>query len=159
LSWTHGAHQVKFGADIQFDRFLYRDNANSGGAFTFDGSITKDAFADFLIGRATRLAQASPVDTDHRSTVQGYFIQDTWKAAPRVTVSLGMRWEMYPIWGERYGKMTSCGCDNCNNFAQVRDQVYPPEVLTIFDSLGIDFRKESEVHYYGRTPAGLHTYR
>src|SRR5262249_52156646 len=107
LTWTHGAHQVKFGADIQFDRFLYRDNANSGGAFTFDGSIAKDAFADFLIGRATRLAQASPLDTDHRATVQGYFIQDTWKIAPRVTLSLGMRWEMYPIWLERYGKMTS----------------------------------------------------
>ena len=44
-------------------------------------------------------------------------------------------------------------------FAKVRDQAYPPEVLKTFDSLGIDFRKESEVHYYGRTPAGLHTYR
>jgi hypothetical protein len=52
-----------------------------------------------------------------------------------------------------------CDCDNCKNFVQVRDQAYPPEVLTVFDSLGIDFRKESEVHYYGRTPAGLHTYR
>jgi len=52
-----------------------------------------------------------------------------------------------------------CGCDNCTNFAQVRDQAYPPEILMVFESLGIDYRKESEVHYYGRTPAGLHTYR
>jgi hypothetical protein len=52
-----------------------------------------------------------------------------------------------------------CGCDNCSNFAQVRDQAYPHEILSIFDSLGIDFKKESEVHYYGRISAGLHTYR
>jgi len=52
-----------------------------------------------------------------------------------------------------------CGCDNCSNFAQVRDRAYPPDILTIFNSLGIDFRKESEVHYYGGTSAGLHTYR
>jgi hypothetical protein len=31
--------------------------------------------------------------------------------------------------------------------------------LAFLDSVGIDFRKESEVHYYGRTAAGLHTYR
>ena len=52
-----------------------------------------------------------------------------------------------------------CQCDNCENFAQARDQMYPPEVLAFFDSVGIDLRKESEVHYYGRTAAGLHTYR
>ena len=53
----------------------------------------------------------------------------------------------------------ACGCANCKNFALVRDRAYPSEVLDLFSSFGIDFRKESEVHYYGRTSAGLHTYR
>jgi hypothetical protein len=52
-----------------------------------------------------------------------------------------------------------CGCDDCSNFIQARDQAYPPKILGVFDALGIDFRKESEVQYYGRTSAGLHTYR
>ncbi|HYL74550.1 MAG TPA: hypothetical protein VEU96_10115 [Bryobacteraceae bacterium] len=52
-----------------------------------------------------------------------------------------------------------CGCENCSNFAQLRDQAYPPEMLSVFDSLGINFSRESEVHYYGRTSAELHTYR
>ena len=64
------------------------------------GRLPKEAFADFLVGRATRLAQASPLDTDHRTLVQGYFIQDTWKLTARVTLSVGLRWEMYPIWLE-----------------------------------------------------------
>src|SRR5260370_23860049 len=57
------------------------------------------------------------------------------------------------------GGTANCGCDNCANFALAREQAYPPELMAVFDSLGIDFRKESEVHHYGRTPAGLHTYR
>jgi hypothetical protein len=57
------------------------------------------------------------------------------------------------------GGSDRCACDNCRNLAQVRDRAYPPEVLTVFESLGVDSRKESEVHYYGRTPEGLHTYR
>ncbi|MBI3208687.1 MAG: TonB-dependent receptor [Candidatus Solibacter usitatus] len=106
MTWTRGAHQIKFGADVQLDRFSYRDNSTTGGSFTFDGSLTKDALADFLIGRSIRLSQASPLDTDQRYTVQGYYIQDTWKLSQRVTVSAGLRWELYPIFKDRYGKMT-----------------------------------------------------
>jgi hypothetical protein len=107
MTWTHGAHQIKFGADVQLDRFCYRDNSTTGGSFSFDGSITRDSLADFLIGRAIRLTQASPLDTDQRYTVQGYYIQDTWKVGRRLTVSAGLRWELYPIFKDRYGKMTS----------------------------------------------------
>jgi len=57
------------------------------------------------------------------------------------------------------GGSDACECDNCTNFALARERAYPPEVLAALDSLGIDRRKESEVHYYGKMPAGLHTYR
>ena len=107
LSWTHNSHQVKFGADIQLNRFTYRDNSTTGGTFSFDGSFTRDALADFLIGKSLRLQQASPLDTDQRYTVQGYYIQDTWKVSQRVTISAGLRWEVYPIFRDRFGKMTS----------------------------------------------------
>jgi hypothetical protein len=107
LTWTRGPHQVKFGADVQLDRFTYRDNSSTGGSFTFDGSITRDALADFLLGRAIRLSQASPLDTDQRYSVQGYYLQDTWKLSQRVTLSAGLRWEMYPIFKDRFGKSSS----------------------------------------------------
>ena len=107
LTWTHGPHQVKFGADVQLDRFTYRDNSTTGGSFTFDGSITRDALADFFLGRAIRLTQASPLDTDQRYTVEGYYAQDTWKISQRVTLSIGLRAEFYPIFKDRFGKSTS----------------------------------------------------
>jgi len=107
MTWTRGTHQVKFGASVQFDRFRYLDNNNTGGEFRFDGSVTRNALADLLIGRAQQLAQASPLDMDQRANVQGYFVQDTWRVMPRLTLNLGLRYEFYPAWKERYGVLAS----------------------------------------------------
>jgi hypothetical protein len=51
-----------------------------------------------------------------------------------------------------------CGCDPCRNFALVQEQAYPPEILTLFEDLGIDRRKPYELSHYCRTPSGLHLY-
>ncbi len=107
LTWSRSNHQWKFGADAQRNRFLYRDNNNTGAQFRFDGTQSRDAVADFLLGRARSMQQASPLDTDQRYTVIGLFAQDAWKIHPRVTLSLGLRYELFPAWAEQYGKLTS----------------------------------------------------
>ncbi len=107
LSFSQSKHQWKFGADVQRNRFLYRDNNNSGGQFRFDGTQSRDSLADFLLGRARSMQQASPLDTDQRYTVLGFYAQDLWRVHPRVTVSLGLRYESFPAWKEQYGKLTS----------------------------------------------------
>ncbi|MEX2262666.1 MAG: carboxypeptidase regulatory-like domain-containing protein [Bryobacteraceae bacterium] len=107
LSWSQSRHQWKFGADVQRNRFLYRDNNNTGGQFLFDGTQSRDSLADFILGRARSMQQASPLDTDQRYTVMGFYAQDAWKVNQRVTLSLGLRFEVFPAWKERYGKLTS----------------------------------------------------
>ncbi len=59
----------------------------------------------------------------------------------------------------KHGGTEACGCPNCINFVLLREHAYPLELLALFKSLRIDFKKENEVHHYGRTPAGLHIYR
>lgn len=107
VTWLRGQHQWKFGVDVQRNRFLYRDNNNTGGLFRFDGTQSRDALADFLLGRARSMQQASPLDTDQRYTVVGLYVQDAWKVHRNVTVNLGLRWESFPAWEEQYGKLTS----------------------------------------------------
>ena len=51
-----------------------------------------------------------------------------------------------------------CGCNTCKNFALIRHEAYPPEVMDLFSTLGIDFRKEDEVCHFCRLPSGLHSY-
>src|SRR5262245_2057967 len=43
------------------------------------------------------------------------------------------------------GSASQCGCTDCRNWIEYRDEVFPIEVCTLFDQLGIDLRKESEV--------------
>jgi hypothetical protein len=51
-----------------------------------------------------------------------------------------------------------CGCDPCRNFALVREQAYPPEVIALFEELGIDPWKPFELSHYSHMPSGLHLY-
>jgi hypothetical protein len=92
---------------VQRNRFLYRDNNNTGAQFRFDGTQSRDALADFMLGRARSMQQASPLDSDQRYTVLGLYAQDAWKVHPRLTLSLGLPYEVFPAWDERYGKLTS----------------------------------------------------
>ena len=46
------------------------------------------------------------------------------------------------------GGAESCGCEECFNFAAARHLVYTPEVLELFDVLGIDPLLEAEAVSY-----------
>jgi len=69
LSYDRGAHEIKVGVDLDHNRFLYRDNRNTGGTFKFDGSVSGNALADFLLGKAVTLSQSTPINTDQRYLV------------------------------------------------------------------------------------------
>ena len=56
------------------------------------------------------------------------------------------------------GSPESCGCNDCLNFAAARDRAYPSAALAIFNQLGIDSHKESEIWHTHRDETGLHHY-
>jgi hypothetical protein len=56
------------------------------------------------------------------------------------------------------GGPEACGCSHCRNFAAARCQIYPAEVLSLFEELGTDFSKESEVYQMDRLESGLHLF-
>jgi len=117
LSWARGKHTLKFGVDVR--RVAYADiesfgGADDFGAFTFtSGAFTGDracgdptatapylcesAFADFLLGlpSKTYVAQSGPDVLAH--TIQtGLYAQDEWRVNPRLTLTLGLRWQALP---------------------------------------------------------------
>ncbi len=56
------------------------------------------------------------------------------------------------------GSPESCGCADCLNFAAARDRAYASDALKIFEMLGIDSHKESEIWHTHRDESGLHHY-
>ena len=51
-----------------------------------------------------------------------------------------------------------CGCGHCLNFAAQRETIYPPELLALFETLGLDYRFEADVSHIAPTGKGLHHY-
>jgi hypothetical protein len=49
-----------------------------------------------------------------------------------------------------------CECNDCKNYVAYRDNVFPDEIRQLFDSLGIDYKKEVEITSWEILPNGLH---
>ncbi len=52
-----------------------------------------------------------------------------------------------------------CACDPCKNLVLSREQIYPKDLMTMLDRLGIDYQKETELCYFNRVKPGWHFYK
>ena len=98
FTWIKGAHSMKMGADIR----KLADDANTTnqpfGTFTFDGALSGNAAADFLLGypHSSVSPQGIPVSAV-RQWRYGFFFNDDWKVSNRLTVNLGARYDLFPV--------------------------------------------------------------
>ncbi len=99
VSYTHGAHMLKFGTEIR-NTMSDRVTANlTDPQFTFDGSLTKNAFSDFILGLPAKMQQGSLRKNQGREKAFSLFAQDDYKVRPNLTLSMGVRLEpFFPIY-------------------------------------------------------------
>jgi hypothetical protein len=90
-----GRSTIKWGAQISRYQLYQRFEFWSDGLWEFTGDFTGDGSADFLLGDATELVQESPGTDNYRQTLWGFFGQDRIKATPRLTLTLGLRYDPY----------------------------------------------------------------
>jgi len=97
LSWVKGAHQFKFGFGWALYKKVQDYFAETQGGFTFDGTYTGNDFADFLIGYAQGYNQNAYKGSGYWNAISpDAYIQDNWRATPRLTLNLGLRWDGIP---------------------------------------------------------------
>ena len=116
--WTKGTHNVKFGFDVQRNYLNHYETAVP--VFTFNGGATAlsggtspntfNQFADFLLGLpqsrnaqvmtpllSAEGAKGAEWPATVRSWATGLYLRDQWQMTPKMTASIGVRWEYYPF--------------------------------------------------------------
>jgi len=99
FTWIIGKHDLRMGGDLvrnqAVDGFAL-NRGNPRGSMTYSGSGT-NPFTNFLLGRpptsASYVLQPRPA-MDVHNWEHGYFFQDTWKVSSKLTLNLGLRYEL-----------------------------------------------------------------
>jgi hypothetical protein len=109
LNYYRGRHSIKGGvqiarygsADLQQNNALY-------GSLTFSNRYTGHPYADFLLGLPSTVSRANPaIDTDRIRWAYDFSITDDYKISPRLTLNLGMRYELHPNWTDAKGYLSA----------------------------------------------------
>jgi hypothetical protein len=109
LSKTMGKHALKFGADLRYAQNLrVPSDSHRAGELTFNPGVTGNVaavgqnpaggigLATFLLGDVTNFQRYVSTSTNASENQPRLFwyVQDTWRPTPKLTLSYGLRWEM-----------------------------------------------------------------
>jgi hypothetical protein len=113
LSWIKGRHTMKFGFEFMdlgfFQSFLGPPVFAFNGQRTGGGNASRgDSMADFLLGAYQSLGITNGVRVnDGGNTFTSFYAQDDFKVSRRVTLNLGLRYELPTPWVDRYDRINT----------------------------------------------------
>ena len=119
LNWVRGKHELKFGGEMRVHRINFTQPGWPGGAFSFDfsgtsqvstdGSTGGDGMASFLTGIGFNSGGDNlyevPNDVATQNFQFGGFVQDNLRATPKLTLNVGVRYEISLPRTERFNRM------------------------------------------------------
>ncbi|WP_188757438.1 TonB-dependent receptor [Edaphobacter acidisoli] len=114
---SHGAHQLQAGVEYR----LYRENdlnISTPASFAFSNVETDDgqstskyagnAVASFMLGQVDSTGSTvNHGNYEFNRHEIGTYIQDDWKVSPKLSLNLGLRWEIMGGITEAHGQMTT----------------------------------------------------
>jgi carboxypeptidase family protein/TonB-dependent receptor-like protein len=122
-TWVKGRHSVKFGAEIRYEQFTIFQPEASRGTADFSAGFTDNpaspgsggyGFASFLLGLPDGGSIVNLHNVDYRRQIYAGFVQDDFKKSSRLTLNLGLRYELYTTvkaaGSEQANFDFGCGC-------------------------------------------------
>lgn len=122
MLWNKGNHTIKFGYQMQNWRADRTDlggvsggiTVSAAGTYFFNrGGNTRDTngqggfhLADFFLGLPTFVGTVSALELREREQYHGFFVQDDWKVTPKLTLNLGLRWDINVPFSEESSQYT-----------------------------------------------------
>jgi hypothetical protein len=160
VSITKGTHALKFGAEFRTIKFPFFQVPYPHGELyfgpqetayptsTYGGSgQTGDAMASFLLGKVN-WGQMS-TNNFIASEKLGYagYAQDDWKITPKLTLSLGVRYEIFSPISEKFGRQSNFDFQTMTLFIPAgKDQntPLPPGFATTFPNVKVSVGQVSK---------------
>jgi hypothetical protein len=108
LTWVAGRHSLKFGGTYGREYENSENVNNANGHFFFNNLSTSQpgdaansakwgsSFASFLLGGIYSAQTSSGAAYGWRVRYGAVFAQDEWRMTQKLTLSYGLRWELYP---------------------------------------------------------------
>lgn len=119
ITLLRGRHTVKFGFQLELGRDNYAQTNVGSGAFAFCGSgaacFTDFGLADFLLGYADNPSSVEnhffgqavvPALVAGQQIYRGFYGDDTYKVTNKLTLNLGLRYELQGPWSERFNRQS-----------------------------------------------------
>lgn len=117
LNNTRGSHNLKYGVDYRILDFNEGQNTAPSGTYSFTRAYTQGpianaastlggfGFADFLLGTPASgtFRQLMPISTQGLYTA--FYLQDDWHVSRKLTVNLGVRWDIQRGDREKWGRI------------------------------------------------------
>jgi len=141
LTIIRGAHNFKTGFELRKYYYNLRNKSGSGD-FNFQpiqtelpgfASQTGHSFASFLLGAVNSASRGiAGANFGYRVTQPGFYFMDDWKVNQKLTLNLGLRWEIISPYTEVAGRMSVIDLTKPNPGAGNR-----PGALVFAEDLGI----------------------
>jgi Carboxypeptidase regulatory-like domain/TonB dependent receptor len=123
LTMIRGKHTIQAGAQFELGLDNYFQTNIASGAFAFQGNWTSSTptgvggfgFADFLLGltqnqgsfvNQTEGVAQVPAQTAGKQVYRGFYVDDTFRLTNKLTLNLGLRYELQGPWSERFNRLT-----------------------------------------------------
>ena len=125
---TSGNHAIKFGIQSWWLQSFIDNPQRTMGTITYDGRFTErsptmrggtgDSMGDFLLGTPREFGASNTVYMNMRTNFLHFYVQDDWKVNDKLTLNLGLRYELNPPYVEtrdgiaNFNLGTCRGCDD-----------------------------------------------
>ncbi|MEP7270007.1 MAG: TonB-dependent receptor [Acidobacteriota bacterium] len=171
VTWNKGAHTIQFGGKYRREWNNVRELQQAQGSHDIDGSwtalydpnddaatpFTGSGFASLLLGLPSFLSnQYNRGFFYFRQSEKGIYFTDRWKATSRLTLTLGLRWDNWSPYREKFNRLVTADIDTIatrfqvvtpgNNRIQDLPGI-PASVIGSWSARGLTYATANDINY------------